>query len=253
VEQHQGTPQRISEAMASLNADIASLTAMLAAKSVTFQYSLLPAKYGDPMPRKTPSTTPTVRQGDADPDALAMGGHLAQLDRLEARQHDQEADDLEELRQAWAPALTQAKTLLSELSALQEAYTPALEAIARRDFAALPPMARTLNAVAAIERTCQEIQHHCGHTVEDLRRIIAAVEGLSPRTVTLLEANSTTYKELLGFYRHTPRGVQDMFQRLERTVASLTTGVESASSEETYTPVRKLPQPQPLTPQVEMA
>jgi hypothetical protein len=44
VEQHQGTPQRISEAMASLNADIASLTAMLAAKSVTFQYSLLPAK-----------------------------------------------------------------------------------------------------------------------------------------------------------------------------------------------------------------
>jgi hypothetical protein len=59
-----------------------------------------------------------------------------------------QADDLEELRQAWAPALTQAKTLLSELSALQEAYTPALEAIARRDFAALPPMARTLNGLA---------------------------------------------------------------------------------------------------------
>lgn len=44
-----------------------------------------------------------------------------------------------------------------------------------------------------------------------------------------------------------------MFQRLERTVASLTAGVESAPSEETSTPVRRLPQPQPLVPEVEMA
>jgi hypothetical protein len=42
--QHQGTPQRISEAMANVNADIASITAALATKSVTFQWSLLPAK-----------------------------------------------------------------------------------------------------------------------------------------------------------------------------------------------------------------
>jgi ABC-type transporter Mla subunit MlaD len=205
------------------------------------------------MPRKTPSTTPTVRQGDPDPDALAMGGHLAQLNRLEARQHDQEADDLEELRQAWAPALTQAKTLLSELSALQEAYTPALEAIARRDFAALPPMARTLNAVAAIERTCQEIQHHCGHTVEDLRRIVAAVEQLNERSAPLLHANASTYRELLAFYRHSPQGVRELFQRLQHLVASLTAGVELAPSEETYTPVRRLPSPQPLVPEVEIA
>jgi hypothetical protein len=44
VAQHQGTPERISAAMSNLNSDIASLTVMLATKSVTFQWSLLPAK-----------------------------------------------------------------------------------------------------------------------------------------------------------------------------------------------------------------
>jgi hypothetical protein len=41
---HQGTPERISEGMASLNADIASLTAALAAKSVTFVWASLPSR-----------------------------------------------------------------------------------------------------------------------------------------------------------------------------------------------------------------
>jgi hypothetical protein len=68
----------------------------------------------------------------------------------------------------------------------------------------------------------------------------------------LLEANSATYRELLAFYRHTPRGVQDTFQRLERTVASLTAGVDVAPSEEVHTPLSRLPSPQPMTPQVEM-
>jgi cell division protein FtsB len=130
----------------------------------------------------------------------------------------------------------------------------ALQALENRDFSSLPPTARTLNAVAAIERTCLELRHHFGYTVEDLRRIITAVEKLNEQSAPLLHANATTYRELLGFYRHTPRGVQDTFQRLERTVAALTAGVESAPSEETYTLLSRLPQPAaPLTPQVEMA
>lgn len=43
VAQHQGTSQRITEAMASLNADIARLTAALSLKSVSFSWSLLPS------------------------------------------------------------------------------------------------------------------------------------------------------------------------------------------------------------------
>jgi hypothetical protein len=43
VAQHQGTPELIAQLMTNLNADIASLTAMLALKSVTFQWSLLPS------------------------------------------------------------------------------------------------------------------------------------------------------------------------------------------------------------------
>jgi hypothetical protein len=120
-----------------------------------------------------------------------------------------------------------------------------------RLIAASLPLA--LNAVAAIERTCQEIQHHCGHTVEDLRRIVAAVEQLNERSAPLLHANASTYRELLAFYRRSPQGVRELFQRLQRLVASLTAGVESAPSEETYTPVRRLHSPQPLVPKVEMA
>ena len=55
------------------------------------------------MPRKTPATTRTVRQGGNDAEGLAMEGHLAQLDRLEARRRDEDAEDLEQLREAWAP------------------------------------------------------------------------------------------------------------------------------------------------------
>jgi hypothetical protein len=41
---HQGTPQRITEGMSSLNSDIASLTSALAAKSVTFLWASLPSR-----------------------------------------------------------------------------------------------------------------------------------------------------------------------------------------------------------------
>jgi hypothetical protein len=58
---------------------------------------------------------------------------------------------------------------------------------------------------------------------------------------------------LLGFYHHSPQGVRELFQRLQRLVATFTEGVESATSEETYTPVRRLPSPQPLVPEVELA
>jgi hypothetical protein len=44
VAAHQGTPQRIAEAMANVNADIASITAALALKSVSFSWSLLSAR-----------------------------------------------------------------------------------------------------------------------------------------------------------------------------------------------------------------
>jgi DNA repair exonuclease SbcCD ATPase subunit len=206
------------------------------------------------MPRKTPSTTPPVLQGDADREPLTMESHLATLERLEARQRDEAAEAIEELRQAWSPALTQAKAILEELSGLQAAYSPTLDALAGRDFSGLPPTATTLNAVAAIERTCLELQHHFNHTTEDLRRIISAIENLSERSAPLLHANATTYREQLAFYRHTPQGVRDLFQRLQRLVASLTDGIESAPSEEVYTPLPRLPQPAPLmTPEVEMA
>jgi hypothetical protein len=205
------------------------------------------------MARKAPTITPTVRQADADPEALAMGGHLAQLDRLETRRRDEDAEDIEELRQAWAPALSQAKAILAELTALEAAYTPALEALAGRDFATLPPVARTLNVVAAIERTCIEIQHVFGHTVEDLRRIVAAVDKLNERSAPLLHANASTYRELIAFYKHAPQSVRELFQRLQRLVASLTSEVESAPSEETTTPVRRFPAPPPMVPEVEMA
>jgi hypothetical protein len=204
------------------------------------------------MPRKTATTAPTVPQGDADPDALAMGGHLATLDRLEARQHDQETDDIEQLRQAWGPALSQAKAILEELSGLQVAYQPTLEALAGRDFSRLPQSGRTLNTIAQIERGCLELQHHFNHTTEDLQRIISAVENLSERSAPLLHANASTYRQLLGFYKHTPRGVQDTFRQLERAVAALTEGVELAPSEEVYTPLSRLPQPAAPSPEVEM-
>jgi hypothetical protein len=205
------------------------------------------------MPRKTPSTTPTARQGDADPDARTMEGHLATLDRQEARQRDQDAEEIEQLRQAWAPALTQAKTILAELTALEAAYTPTLQALEGRDFSRLPPTATTLNAAAAIERGCLELRHHFGHTAEDLRRIVSTIEKLSERSAPLLHANAGTYRELLAFYRHSPGGVRDMFRRLEHTVARLTEGLDVVDDAEVYTPVRRLPAPQPLTPEVEMA
>jgi hypothetical protein len=44
VQQHQDAPQRIAEAMANLNSDIAAITSALLAKSVTFQWSLLPER-----------------------------------------------------------------------------------------------------------------------------------------------------------------------------------------------------------------
>jgi hypothetical protein len=205
------------------------------------------------MPRKSATTTPAIRPGDDDPDTLAMEGHLATLDRLEARQRDQEADDIEQLRQAWSPALTQAKAILGELSSQQAAYTPTLESLANRDFSSLPPTPRTLNAIAAIERTCIEIHQHFGHTVEDLRRIVSTIEQLSERSAPLLHANATTYRELLGFYQHAPQGVRELFQRLERTVAALTAGVEPASSAEGYTPLSRLPRPVAPGIEVEMA
>src|SRR5882724_3453598 len=101
----------------------------------------------------------------------------------------------------------------------------------------LPPVARSLNAVAAIERTCQELRHSFGHTMEDLRRIVGAVEKLNERSAPLLHANASTYRELLAFYRHTPQGARELFQRLQRLVVSLTSEVESVSSEEVYTPL----------------
>jgi hypothetical protein len=78
------------------------------------------------------------------------------------------------------------------------------------------------------------------------------LEKLNERSVPLLQANDAIYRELLGFYRHAPQGVKESFQRLERTVASLTAGVEAASSGETYISLPQFPQPQPMTPQVEM-
>jgi hypothetical protein len=205
------------------------------------------------MPRKTPSTAPTVRQGDDDPDARAMETHLAQLDRLEANQRAQDTDEVEQLRQAWSPALSQAKTILAELSSLQAAYGPALQAIEGRDFSGLPPTGATLNRVARIERSCLELRQHLTHTAEDLKRIIGSIEGLSPRSMTLLLVNGEIYKQLLAMYRHTPQGVRELFSRLQYLVASLTEGMESATNEEGYTPLSRLPPPQMLTPQVEMA
>jgi hypothetical protein len=156
------------------------------------------------------------------------------------------------LRQSWAPALSQAKAILAELVALEVAYTPSLQALEKRDFSALPPTAKTLNAVAGIESVCRELQHHFGHTAEDLRRIINAVEKLSERSALLLHANGPTYRELLGFYKHTPQGVKESFQRLQRLVASLTEGIASTTNEEVYTPLPHLPQ-EPAELRVEMA
>jgi hypothetical protein len=161
---------------------------------------------------------------------MAMEGHLATLERLEARQADQEADDLEALRQAWAPALTQAKAILEELSGLQAAYTPTVEALTRRDFSGLPPVARVLNTIAGIERSCLELQHHFTHTAEDLQRIVTAVEQLNERSAPLLHANASTYRELLGFYTHSPQGVRELFQRLQHLVASLAAGIRGAQA-----------------------
>jgi hypothetical protein len=205
------------------------------------------------MPRRTPSIPPPVRQGDAETNLPGIQSQLAALDRLEARQRDQDTDDLEELRGAWAPALSQAKAILAELVALEVAYGPSLQAIEGRDFARLPQVATTMNAVAGIERSCQQLQHEFGHTMEDLRRIIDTIEKLNERSAPLLHSNSATFRELLGFYRHTPRGVRELFQRLERLVATLTEGLEVVDETEGYTPMRRLPAPQPLTPEVEMA
>jgi hypothetical protein len=44
VARHQGTPATIETAMVNLNANVTSLTAALALRSVTFQWSLLPLK-----------------------------------------------------------------------------------------------------------------------------------------------------------------------------------------------------------------
>jgi hypothetical protein len=205
------------------------------------------------MPRKTPSTAPSVPQAGTEGETPGLESQLAALDRYDAQQRDEEADDLDHLRQRWAPALTQAQTILADLSGLQATYGPALEALEKRDFSSLPPTARILNAVAGVERTCQELGHSLNHTMEDLRRIINAVEKLSPRTVALLQANASTYREQLAFYRHTPQGVRDLFRRLERLVASLTEGLEVVDDADVYTPVRRLPAPQPMTPEVEMA
>jgi hypothetical protein len=205
------------------------------------------------MPRKAPSTPLTVLQADADPDHPGIGSQLAVLDRLDARQREQDTGEIEQLRESWGPQLRQAKSILAELSGLQAAYGPTLEAFATRDFSRLPPTASTLNAVAAIERSCLDLQHHLTHTPQDLQRIVTAIEGLSPRTVALLHANSATYRELLGFYKHSPQGVRELFHRLEHTVATLTSGVESEPTREPSTPAVRLPAPQMLAPEVEMA
>ena len=205
------------------------------------------------MPRKTPTTTLPLPQGDADREPVAMKTHLAALDRQEARQRDQDSDEIEQLRQAWGPALSQAQAILAELVALEVTYTPSLQAIEGRDFSGLPPTGATLNSVARIERSRLELRHHLTHTAQDLKRIIAAVEGLNPRTIALLLANGPIYKELLAMYRHTPQGVRELLQQIERTVASLTEGIASTTNEEVSTPVRRLPEPQRQPPQVELA
>lgn len=105
--------------------------------------------------------------------------------------------------------------------------------------------------MATIERGAHELQALLHQPRQDLDALVNAVQRLSPATVALFRAHSATDHQQLRFYVHTPAGIKDAWGRLMHSVESLTARLEAAGREEVFAPLPRLPELQPLTPEVE--
>jgi hypothetical protein len=198
------------------------------------------------MARKTRTEPPA-----APPEGIDT--HLATLDRHHAQQQQSQADDVEQLREAWQGRVTTARDLLAQIERTRQAYGPIVDQLAQRDYAHLPPSPVNLNTVAAIQRTMTELSSVWESATQGLQRLIVAVEQLSPQTVHTFHANIPIYADYLTFYRHTPAGIATLWSHLQSHLQLLATRLESTATEETFAPLPKIPEPAPPAPPVELA
>jgi hypothetical protein len=106
-------------------------------------------------------------------------------------------------------------------------------------------------------RMPRRIRHQCpcwvwAYTVEDLGKIVAAVERLSPANVAQFRANENMYSGQLGYYSHAPGGVEVLWQNLTHELRALAQRLE-ASSADTYAILPPLPSEKPTGPEVALA
>jgi hypothetical protein len=203
----------------------------------------------NPMARS--KTTPAAPPIGEHPSGLEP--HLRRLDRQHAQWQEEQTEGIDELKRAWAPAVTKAQVILAQLERLKQEHGPVVAELAARDFASVPPSPQNLNALAAIENACREVQALWQGPMDDLQRLVREVEALSPRTLALFQAHTEAFHFFLKNHPHAPRAIEDLVKRLQHTVEALTARLDVSDDEDVYEPILRLPAPQPLVPEVEMA
>jgi hypothetical protein len=175
---------------------------------------------------------------------------LRRLDRQRTRWQEEQTEAIDQLKQAWAPAVSKAQAILSQLERLKQDHGPVVAELAARDFASVPPSPQNLNALAMIENSCREVQGLWQSTTDDLQRLVREVDALSPRTLALFQSHSEAFHKV---HPHAPAAIEGIVKRLQHTVEALTARLDVIDDEEVYAPVRRFPPAAPLTPPVEMA
>lgn len=184
----------------------------------------------------------------ASPPALAEP--LRRLNSAEARWQREQVEEIEQLREAWAPQAAKARALIDAIETLKQQHAPLVNDLGTRRYEGIP--AAGLNYLARIENLCREIQQLWHQPVLDLRRMVAEIEQLRPETAGLFRAHRETFEFYLKTYPHTPGGIADSIKALMHTVEQLAQQLE-ADDVEPSTPARRFPPAAPLTPEVEMA
>jgi hypothetical protein len=206
------------------------------------------------MPRKPPSTAPSVLQADAESDTPGLESQLAALDRYEAQQQREQSDEVAQVQEAWQARVNRARTLLEHITGTCAAYGATVDALSARSWSTIPSSSANLNAITQIERGCLKLTALWESATRDLTRLVNAHDKLSPTSLPNFHVNAPVYADYLRFHADVTTRIDALWHHLQHLVAVIAARLDDINDAEVYTPLSRLPQPAAaMTPQVEMA
>jgi hypothetical protein len=165
------------------------------------------------------------RTKPAAPVSVPMSVHIAAIRQAQDRS-EQAHEEIREAQTLAAPWVEQARGILAQLDAFEEAHGEALRALGQLSDDGLPPTAPVLNLWARVVHGREALKSSMRSTREDLSRAIADVEELTPQRLARFDAAALPWG--LKCHKHAPQSWQDTISQLHELLGQLAAMVAKA-------------------------